>query len=148
MIFQSVLTWGRRRPVWFSSKIILFSSSVWAVPNVDVLKSWSPEILTVPSATGNMKMSPFIGVKTSFALRLRAWSSDVSVCSNSSMSATIESHFQILPADNTYPKNTPGNTLWPNWCCLDRSFADIGWYSTTAPNGITGPVIGIPSRLS
>ena len=26
----------------------------------------------------------------------------------------------------------------PNWCSLDWSFAEIGWYSTIAPNGITG----------
>ena len=38
--------------------------------------------------------------------------------------------------------------LEPNWCSRDWSFADIGWYSTIAPNGITGPLKGIPNRLS
>ena len=36
----------------------------------------------------------------------------------------------------------------PNWCSLAWSFAEIGWYSTIAPNGITGPLNGIPNRLS
>ena len=61
---------------------------------------WDPDLpqklLTVPSATGNMNFSPFIGVNTSFALSLRAWSSDASISSNSSMSATGMSPFQIL----------------------------------------------------
>ena len=59
-----------------------------------------PKILTVPSATGNMKLSLLIGVDTSFALCLRAWSSDASICSNSSMSAINMSPFQIPPACN------------------------------------------------
>ena len=60
-----------------------------------------PGIFTVPSATGNIKLSPFIGVNISFALSLLAWSSDASICSNSSMSAVNMSPFQIPPADNT-----------------------------------------------
>ena len=64
---------------------------------MDVLRfSASPKILTVPSATGNMKLSPFIGVNTSFALSLRAWRSATSISSNSSMSATQMSPFEIL----------------------------------------------------
>ena len=38
---------------------------------------------------GIMKLSPLFGVDTSFALGLLAWSSDASISSNSSMSATI-----------------------------------------------------------
>ena len=71
-------------------------------------------VLTVPSAIGKMKFSPFIAVSTSFALSLRAWSSDASICSNSSMSATTMSPFQIHPAYNTYPRNIPGKTLGTN----------------------------------
>ena len=48
----------------------------------------SPKIFTVPSATGNMKFPLLCGVNTSFALSLRAWSSDAPISSNSSMSAT------------------------------------------------------------
>ena len=38
-------------------------------------------------------------------------------------------------AFNAYPRNIPGKTFGPNWCNLDRSFAEVGWYSTIAPNG-------------
>ena len=69
---------------------------------VDVLRYRSPpDNSTVPSAVGNMKISPVIGVNTSFALSLQAWSSDASTSSKSSMSATIMSPFQILTAYNT-----------------------------------------------
>ena len=40
------------------------------------------------------------GVNTSFASSLRAWRSDASISSNSSMSATKMSPFQILPAES------------------------------------------------
>ena len=86
-----VLSWGWRRPFWFSKKISCSSPPLSGLSRikVDVLRSWSsPYIYAVPSATGNMKILPFIGVNTSFALSLRAWSSDASICSNSSMSAT------------------------------------------------------------
>ena len=65
----------------------------WLFSDADLLQKF----FTVPSATVNMKLSPFIGVNTSFALDLRAWSSDASICSNSSMSAINMSPFQILP---------------------------------------------------
>ena len=48
-----------------------------------------PESLTVPFATGKMKFPLLCGVNTPFALSLRAWSSDASISSNSSMSAII-----------------------------------------------------------
>ena len=41
-----------------------------------------------------------------------------------------------------------GNTLGPNWWCIDRMLAEIGSHSTIAPNGITDPSKGIPNRLS
>ena len=49
---------------------------------------------TVPSAIGNFKLSPFMGVNTSFALGFVAWISDVSIFFSSSMSATNMSPFQ------------------------------------------------------
>ena len=76
------------------------------------------------------------------------WSADASISSNSSMHATKMSPFQILSAYNAYPRNIPGKTSGPNWCSLDRSSAERGWYSTIAPIGITGPLNGIPNRLS
>ena len=97
---------------------------------------------------GKINFSPLIGVNTYFALSLSAWISDASVCSNSSMSATKMSPSPDSSACNAYPRNMPGKTLGPNWCSRGRSFAEIGWYSTTAPNGITVPLNGIPNRLS
>ena len=44
-----------------------------------------------------MKFPLICGVNTSSALSLRAWGSDASICSNSSMSATMMSPFQIPP---------------------------------------------------
>ena len=38
--------------------------------------------------------------------------------------------------------------LGPNCCNLDRYFAEMVWYSTIAPDGITGPLNGIPNHLS
>ena len=65
-----------------------------------------PKICTVPSATGNIKLSPFIDINTSFVLSLLAWSSYATISSNSSsISATLMSPFQSPPADNTYPRN-------------------------------------------
>ena len=95
-----LMWWWRRESAWFSWKKflvpILFQGNPWLrwmVSDVDLLQ----KVLTVPSATGKIKLSPFIGVNTSSALSLLAWSSDASICSNSSMSATITSPFQIPP---------------------------------------------------
>ena len=69
--------------------------------------------LAVPSEFGNMKFSPFFGDNTSSALSLLAWSSDASICANSSTSAIKRSPFQIRPAYNAQPRNIPGKTLGP-----------------------------------
>ena len=45
---------------------------------------------------------------------LRAWISDTSQCSSSSMSATKIYPFQHLAALYAYPKKIPGNTVSPN----------------------------------
>ena len=57
------------------------------------------------------------------------------------------SPFQIPPACNAYSKHIPGKTFGPNWS-LDWSFAETGWCSTIAPNGVAGPSKGTPNRLS
>ena len=118
--------------------------SRWMFSDADTV----PETLTVPSAIGNIKLSPFMGVSTSFALSLFVWVSDASIFSSFSMSSTNMSPFQIPTVCNAYPRNVPGRTLGPNWCNLDMSFAEIGWYSTIAPNGKTRPLNGTPNRLS
>ena len=53
------------------------------------------------------------------------------------------SPFQFPPY-KAYPRNNPGKTFFPNWWILDWSFAEIGWYSTSEPNGMTGPLNGFP----
>ena len=87
---------------------LLQNRSLETVPINIVGRSWievgllrmssPPESFTVPSAIGNMNLSPFMGVNTSFASSLFAWISDASIFSNSSMSATKMSPFQIRPA--------------------------------------------------
>ena len=84
----------KTRLILFEDSLVLLLCLRGAKIKVDVLRSWSsPEILTVPSATGNTKCSLSNGVNTSFALSLRAWNSDASIPSNSSMSRTIMSLF-------------------------------------------------------
>ena len=87
--------------------------------------------------------SPCFVVITSFALSLRAWLPDASKIFSSSMSANKMSPFQIPPANNTCPRNIPGKTFLPHW-----SFAEIGWYTTIAPNEVTGLSHGSPIRVS
>ena len=67
--------------------------------------------------------------------------------SSSSMSATKISPFLIRPENNAYPRNIPGKTFVPNSRSPDWSFAEIGKYSTIAPKGVIGPLIGSPNRL-
>ena len=85
----------------------------------------------------------FFDVNTSFALNLRAWISDAS-----NFPAIKTSPFQIPCATNANSRNTPGKTFLPNWWNLDWSLAEIGWYSTIAPNGMTRPLNGSPNRRS
>ena len=45
---------------------------------------------------------------------------------------------------SAHPKKIPGKTFGPNWSNRDKSLAEIGCYSTIAPNEITGPLSGTP----
>ena len=82
-----ILMWRwRRKSAWLTSKNFLLR----------LRRRSSPGVLTVPSSIGKANVSPFIGVNTSLALSLRAWSSDASISSKTSMSVTM-SPFQILP---------------------------------------------------
>ena len=66
---------------------------------VDVLRRRSlPKMLTVPSATENMKLPLLCGVNTSFALSLRAWSSDASISSN---------FFNVCDHNDSFPDSNP-----------------------------------------
>ena len=87
----------------------------------DVLRRCShPQICTVPSPNGKMKLPLLSGANTSFALSLLAWSSDASISSNSSMSATIMSllsRFSLRRMHNR--ENILGKTFALNWSSLD-----------------------------
>ena len=72
------------RPVRLSSQIIVMD-----VVSFRVIRDGG-------GFSDNMKCSPFFGMKTVFAMRLPAWISDASKFSNSPMSATMRSPFQIL----------------------------------------------------
>ena len=106
--------------------------------NVDVLRRCPlPKILTVPSATWKMKFPLLCGVNTSFALSL----SGVEF-----RCVHLLQFFHVRDHNVSFPDSS--REKMPNWCSRDLSFAEIGWYSTIAPNGITGPLKGIPNRLS
>ena len=45
-------------------------------------------------------------------------------------------HPSKFPSHRAYPKNNPSKTFFPNWWILDWYFAEIGWYSTSEPNGM------------
>ena len=57
-------------------------------------------------------------------------------------------HYVIPSKYRAHPSNNPGKTFFSNWWILNWSFAEIGWYSTSEPNGIIGPLHGSPKRLS
>ena len=82
--------------------------------------------LALPSASGNLNNSPFLDVNISFALSIRAWISEASNLPSSSISATIISPYQILPATNAYSRNFSGKTFLPNWWSLHWSLAEVG----------------------
>ena len=91
----------------------------WVFSGPDLL----PNILTVPSATGNMKLSPFIGVSTSFALGLWACSSNASICPIPQCLRPKCLLSTYPPRLYAYPRNFPGKTFGPNWRSRDRSLA-------------------------
>ena len=93
-------------------------------------------------------MFTLCGVNTSCVLILQARISDASIFSNSSMSATIMSPFQMLSAYNTDHRKIPGKTFFPNWWSLDWSLAEIGGYSIIDPKGSTCTLNGSQNRRS
>ena len=88
LLVDSELPW--RSPL--SSSLL----TCWSRLEVDFRNPWSlPDNSTVPSGIGNLHCSPLFGVTLWSALSSRAWTSDVSKISSSSMSATKISPFQI-----------------------------------------------------
>ena len=110
-----------------------------------------PGVLTVPSATGNVKLSPFVSVHTPFAFEpsvVDFWCVHFLqffyVCDHN-VSFPDSPRAQCITEEQ---RNTPGKTFGRNWCNRNMSFAEVGWYSRSAPNGITSPLNAIPNRLS
>ena len=86
--------------IWISLKNFLFFASFRTVSGSRWMFSdavLTQRFLTLPFATGKMKFPLLCGVYTSLALSFLAWSSDASISSDSSMSATTKSPFQIPP---------------------------------------------------
>ena len=116
--FSVVSCFCRLKPFWFALK---FSTEIFT--SYRLFPPWSgfsefvvsSKNIAVPSAAGTIKSSLLCGVNISFALSLRGWIPDASNFSNSSMSATRISPFQIPPAINAYPRNVPGKKFLPNW---------------------------------
>ena len=116
-----VSNWCWRRSVWFSLKIALFFSQYELFTT-----QWRQhciECFRVDSSC--VHLFQFLNV-----------------C-DQSVSFPDSSRVQ-----RTSKENFPGKTFGPNWCSRDRSSAEIGWYSTIAPNRTTGPLNGTSNRLS
>ena len=60
-------------------------------------------------------------------------------------SAIRMSPFQTPPAIKAYPEKIPGNTFLPNWWILALSLSEFRRYSTSAPNGMIGPLNDSPN---
>ena len=117
---------------------------------VDVLRTRSlPESLTVPSATKKKTLHHFWAFYTSFVLSLPAWIPDASILSNSSMSATVMSPFQIPPACNAYPRKKTWQHFRTELMQSRQVFSRKGviFYHRSNRNN-TGPSNGTPNHLS
>ena len=123
------------RTTWCSSPRAGLSWLKWIFGICDLILPTWPD----PSAKGHTISCHFFGMRTSFALSLRACESDASLFSSPSTTATKMSPFQMPPASSTYPMKMPGRTFLPNWWSLDGSSAEIGWYSTINPKTKIGP---------
>ena len=138
-----------RKPfIWFSSKNFLFLSSFRTIPDWG---GWSQTSISSRDFDCSICDWEYEVSTFSWALTLPLrWAFGRGVltrptCSNSFMSVSGMSPFQIPPAYCAYPRNFPGKTFAPNWCSRDWSFTETGWYSTIVPNSITGPLKGILS---
>ena len=140
----------RRESAWSSLKNFLFLASFWTIPDRGGCSQ------TLISSRNFYLFHLRLGIwncHLSLALTLplhRAFGRGVQMHPSAPILQCLRSMspFQILPACNAYPRKIPCKTFDPNWCSLDRSFAEIGCQSTVAPHGITGPSNGIPNRLS
>ena len=136
--FSVMFCFCRLKPFRFALKSSPLRSSLLTSCSrlrVGYRNSWSlPNSFAVPSANVTMKCSPLCGVHTLFALSLRGWISDASTFSNSSMSATRISPFQVPRAINAYPRNLAGyNFPHQSGGVLDWSSEEIGSYSNHCP---------------
>ena len=85
----------------------------------------------------------FAALTTFFALSLWAWSLDASISSNSSMSATTTSPFQIQHPHTIHSREIFQARLLRRLDAVARR-----WSPTIAPNGISGPIKSIPNHIS
>ena len=130
-----VLSWGWRRPFWFFEELLVLLLCLgcpglkWMFSDLDLLKKkkidccicdWEDEMVTLHR-------------RSHFPLHWAFWRG-----------------FQTRPPafQCRRPECLVSRFTAPNWCSLDLSFAEMEWYSTIAPDGITGPLNGIPNRLS
>ena len=125
---MTVLKWSWRRPVWFSSKIVLFFSSVWAVPD----EGGCSQIL-ISSRKFDCSNCDWETLPLHWA-----FGHGVQMCP----------YPPILQCLRPLCLLSRFSRARPNWCSLERSLAEMGWYSTIVPTRITGPLNGSPKRLS
>ena len=116
---------------------------------VDVLRTLSLHLVWLFHLRPGIYFSPFVGVDTSFALSLSAWISDASIF----LQFLNVCDHRVSFSDSTRVQYMSRGIYlvrlsWRADAVATGLLAEIGWYSTTAPNGILGPLNGSPDRLS
>ena len=151
--FTGIRKWVVRlwkRPFWFSTKIYVTFSSKWTFPYPGGCSQVLISSKKFDSSICDWKINfPFSFGKYDLFRNESFWVDFR--CVHRLQLLKVCDQYVTIPnslAYNAYPRNNPGKTFLPNWWNLDWSFAEIGWYSTIAPNAITGPLHGSPNRLS
>ena len=119
--------------LWWLVETRLLLELGWYLVKVGVLRTWSPPInFSCPPAV--FGIVPKLGDIISFGLSFTLWSSDVSILSTCSRSATIRVPFQTSPpAYQTYSESVP------KWWNFNKSRTELEWYSfqRTKENSLT-----------
>ena len=137
-----------REFVWFSSKNFLFLSSFRMIPDQSGWSQTSISSMFFDCSICNWEFKIVTFYLSYHFLCIKPSGAD-SWCVHLLQLFNVCDHnvsFPDSPRIQYITENIPGKTFGP--CNFDMSFAEIRWYSPIAPNGITGPLQGIPNRLS
>ena len=145
-----VLRWWRQRPFWFSKKIYVTFSSNSTFPYQGGCVQFLISSRKFDSSICDWKNKLSCFFVKYHLFRIESYRVDFWCVHRLQLLKVCNQYvtLPIPPAYDAYPRNNSGKTFFPNWWILDWSFAVIGWYSTSEPNGIIGPLNGCPKRLS